>query len=529
MKKLICLILVVSMVSIASATEDRVYLYESQTDLTTPDSSGNNVTGTLLGPEGIIADTGGVTPHNGRVKMAENVLDVVPWGGMTATYDGFTGANDTTALWFKCTSPYDPATNGPTGASYNGALFRCNGTYDLQVGGQTWMPHPDNPANWTLSDKMDDGYVQSFSYTGYNSWVITDPDHYNAYRTDVVDESTDPNNPFLYVYDDGEWHHLVRTFSVYDGTMVNPATEIYVDGLRVVSGVSPGASPSGDVLKVGQAIDYAGYFDGQIDNVRCYSHELTPAEVWALYVSETDPADFPVNPNPANAEEDVSPGLSTLSWEEPPYIDPNMATLSYTVYFDDDDDLSDVTGIPSAGTSIACPVSPLVLGVPYHWRVDVDITYTPASGKPGETLPGRPWSFTVIAPEVTLVSPSPNGVIDVPVTEILEWAGDGSEDSFNVLFGSSLGSMTEVLTATNDTTYDPDLEWASPYFWRVDVNVDGYTVEGDPWSFTTIVPVCDEESVPGDTDGDCDVDMDDFADLASSWLICGLTPVEACD
>ena len=47
--------------------------------------------------------------------------------------------------------------------------------------------------------------------------------------------------------------------------------------------------------------------------------------------------------------------------------------------------------------------------------------------------------------------------------------------------------------------------------------IDGVTLVGDVWTFTTGLPVCDP-GLTADVNDDCVVDMEDFAVLADDWL-----------
>jgi len=76
------------------------------------------------------------------------------------------------------------------------------------------------------------------------------------------------------------------------------------------------------------------------------------------------------------------------------------------------------------------------------------------------------------------------------------------------------------------TALDP-LQWGVTYFWQI-VATDGVDVfTGPMWSFTTIVPDCTKE-IPGDANGDCQVDLEDLALVASGWLTCNREPQESC-
>jgi hypothetical protein len=249
--------LILGLAGSAIASLDRYYQFETETGGITPDSV-SGVSGTLNGysgypgsGSGIVADSGGAALHNGRVKKAEHVMECIPYGGMFSTYSGFTGSNDTVALWFKTDGQWVPGVD-----NWN-ELFSCNAEYNLEVGGND------------ETGPMAAGYILSWSWTG------------------SVDTSKVTTAPLA--YDDGDWHYLVRTFSPY--SPFDDATKIYIDGLLVASGPVPGSAPgASNALQVGMAstTGWASYFKGRIDNVRCYSNALTADEVWAVYVSETD-------------------------------------------------------------------------------------------------------------------------------------------------------------------------------------------------------------------------------------------------
>jgi hypothetical protein len=58
------------------------------------------------------------------------------------------------------------------------------------------------------------------------------------------------------------------------------------------------------------------------------------------------------------------------------------------------------------------------------------------------------------------------------------------------------------------------------YCWRIDENNDDGTItKGRLWTFTT---GC--EDIPGDTNKDCLVNGDDYADVAGTWLLEQLWP-----
>jgi hypothetical protein len=275
----VVLVLEGSLVGSVNADLVRSYLFDSQSmpspfpvdDSTTPDATGN-ANALMLGPEGILADSGGVVPQNGRLKKAENVLEAIPWGGVSEpTYDGYTGFSDSVAMWFKTGT-------GKYAGSWDDdwtSLFRVGGTVaDLALA-------KSQNRNFQGGAPTNGAYMQSFSYTGGNSWVSTDPD--STLGSPNARADTGLGVPL----DDGNWHHVVRTFSDYDPSGVNPATEIYIDGVLAASGPAAGAAPSGLGLTIGQPTAFGSYFKGLIDNVHVYNHELTAAEVQELYITET--------------------------------------------------------------------------------------------------------------------------------------------------------------------------------------------------------------------------------------------------
>lgn len=248
---IVTLALVVGLAGSANAAIVREYLFDSQSGTpatpeyaqTTPDTSGNGFHAQMKGPEGVVADAGGTVANNGRIKKAENVLAVVPFGGVQSTYLLDLTSN-TVAMWFKTDGEWIDGVDNWTG------LFYGNGNGSLQVGGN------DN------AGPMADGFVQSWSWNGGVATSL------------LVTPQT---------YDDGTWHHLVRT--------QGGGTKIYMDGLLVVSMAANGGTGGNDRIAFGESTGtgWASYFSGHIDNARIYDVPLSESEVWDLYVSETTP------------------------------------------------------------------------------------------------------------------------------------------------------------------------------------------------------------------------------------------------
>lgn len=116
-----------------------------------------------------------------------------------------------------------------------------------------------------------------------------------------------------------------------------------------------------------------------------------------------------------------------------------------------------------------------------------------------------------------------DGVADVSQNAVLSWMpGEGFDstiDIHKVYIGSSQASM--ILAGTvSEPFFDPDLDWSTPYFWRVDEVMGGTTYSGLVWTFsTTGERICDPPLI-ADTNNDCVVDMTDLAQMAADWLMC---------
>ncbi len=148
-------------------------------------------------------------------------------------------------------------------------------------------------------------------------------------------------------------------------------------------------------------------------------------------------------------------------------------------------------------------------------------------------------SFRTLAPKAHSPVPAHNAT-GVDPTQVLSWsfAGD-STYTYDVYFSTSATAVN-----TNDpsaymgnqaqTSFDPfgaaAMDWSTTYYWRIDQKdtTDPSKVDfGDLWRFTTTVPVCDPP-LPFDVDGNCKIDLAEFAALAELWLECNWVPQEAC-
>jgi hypothetical protein len=177
-------------------------------------------------------------------------------------------------------------------------------------------------------------------------------------------------------------------------------------------------------------------------------------------------------PDPADGAEAVNPEGS-LTWT------PGFGAKLHTVYFGESfDDVDNAAGGLPQGHTTYTP-GPLKMARTYYWRVDeFDVV---------ETHKGNVWSFTT---EGAVGSSDPaNGAVDITQTPVLTWA-PGFGASYELYFGADAASL-ELKGSGNlgSESYEPgQLEWNTTYYWRVDeansANADSPWT-GPLWSFTT--------------------------------------------
>jgi len=114
--------------------------------------------------------------------------------------------------------------------------------------------------------------------------------------------------------------------------------------------------------------------------------------------------------------------------------------------------------------------------------------------------------------EVTLQANDPvpaNESGHIALGQTLSWTGPSQGDpTYDLYFSSTdpdLGPATQKLFGSGSIGYDPDLDYATVYYWRVDVHIGIDVYTGNPWTFTTggkasdPVPGNGQENVPGFT------------------------------
>jgi hypothetical protein len=233
------------------------------------------------------------------------------------------------------------------------------------------------------------------------------------------------------------------------------------------------------------------------------------------------------NPNPANYAISV-PLNKTLSWTAPA----DVVSPRYNVYLGGPGDPNADTLVSSNLTVTSyTPTTALNPGQIYYWKINVkdlaNVIYV-----------GYVWKFTTIPAYASDPDP-PKGATGVFRNKILSWtAGEknGAGPLSHTLYMDPNEAkvtnraldveykVTGLLTAEYDPA--PALVWGDHFFWRVDEVYATGTVENPApagiWEFTVAgVRACEDN--PADVDGDCLVNINDFAVMAANWLKCSYT------
>jgi len=96
--------------------------------------------------------------------------------------------------------------------------------------------------------------------------------------------------------------------------------------------------------------------------------------------------------------------------------------------------------------------------------------------------------FQIVVYTPKLAFPSPfSGQKDVDPEVILTWARpfEATDVTYDVYLQKDTNFVTPAATVTAES-YDPDLEYNTKYYWRVDTHAAGLDITGATWTFTTI-------------------------------------------
>jgi hypothetical protein len=119
----------------------------------------------------------------------------------------------------------------------------------------------------------------------------------------------------------------------------------------------------------------------------------------------------------------------------------------------------------------------------------------------GGVTPADPSANRVAASATRFIAATPtavanggpaNGATDIALTGAgndLSWTAGQYNSKFDVWFGPTSGSLTEVATGITATSFDPDslgLLGGTTYYWRVDADNVDVTTPGTQFGFTTV-------------------------------------------
>jgi hypothetical protein len=147
-----------------------------------------------------------------------------------------------------------------------------SGTLDFGTGNftvSTWAKTSDTTNQSRLLTKGGGGtplYQLTKTAAGLVNFQVRDGSSNSATATGVTNIA------------DGTWHHIL-------GTRIGTTTNIYIDGKLDATGTntSLGSADNAVALTIGQFGDGTLYFAGQLDEVRVYNRDLSPAEARGLY------------------------------------------------------------------------------------------------------------------------------------------------------------------------------------------------------------------------------------------------------
>ena len=198
-------------------------------------------------------------------------------------------------------------------------------------------------------------------------------------------------------------------------------------------------------------------------------------DIWSFSV----PPKTAYFPDPIDGAQFVDLGAS-LSWT------PGFGSKLHTVYLGDNfEDVNNATGGAPIGTATYTPAAPLEPERVYYWRVDeFDVV---------ATHKGDIWAFTT--PGAAGNSQPANGAVDVQILTTLGWTPADTAASSDLYFGADADAVENAATASPEyagnkalgsESHDPGkLVLGAGYHWRVDAVYPGKTVKGLLWSFTT--------------------------------------------
>jgi hypothetical protein len=285
-----------------------------------------------------------------------------------------------------------------------------------------------------------------------------------------------------------QWTHLVY---VYDGTYAKGYVNGQLDKSDDIGSFTIRTSTR--PLWVGR-LQNSYNFDGLIDEVRIYDRALTVPEILGAMEGSGEVWPYALSPTPADGAMYADTWVS-LSWRPGGRAVSHDVYLGDN--FDDvNDGVAETFRGNQTSTNLIVGFfgfpypDGLVPGTTYYWRID-EVNDT----EPNSPWKGDVWSF-MVPPKTAYDQYPADGAKFVDPDVELSWTGGFGAKLHTVYFGDNFDDVNDAVGGLMqaDTTYTPGtLEFDKTYYWRVDEFDVVTTHKGDIWSFKTlpVIPISD--------------------------------------
>jgi parallel beta-helix repeat protein len=227
-----------------------------------------------------------------------------------------------------------------------------------------------------------------------------------------------------------------------------------------------------DIVRTGEITPDSG--DNFYVRVATNTNTLKVMHAWVVVVAPSASCatpGTPSSPSPANGVTGQSIDVD-LDWSD------CSDTDFYDVYFG----TSASPPLYASDVAISSYTLPtLEYCTKYYWKIK-------AKNAGGCSTVGPIWDFTTEnGPPGTPGSPDPfDGETGVSKNAVLDWSDCTGTDTYEVYLDKGINPPTTMVVETADSTYDPDLDWGSTYYWKIVAkNSCGSSTAGDVWTFTT--------------------------------------------
>jgi hypothetical protein len=288
----------------------------------------------------------------------------------------------------------------------------------------------------------------------------------------------------------GEWTHVAATYS-------NGEKKLYINGELAGESSATMPPNTAQVLRIGAGATEGNgnyFFVGMIDDVRVYNHVLTDADIQASMLNQGSAMPKAYGPEPRSGTmlEDT---WINLMWQAGDFAVSHDVYMGDN--FDDVNAGAEgtfqgnqaATNLITGFFGFPYPDG-LVPGTTYYWRIDEVNDADPNSPWKGDV-----WSFWI--PPRTAYNPKPNDGVKFEKPDVmLSWTAGFRAKLHYVFFGDNFDDVNNAIVGLpqSETTYTPGtLELEKTYYWRID-EFDGVaTYKGDVWSFRILpeIPITD--------------------------------------